>query len=418
MLGHLGNSTWFLTLDLKSGYWQIEMSPEDKEKTAFSIGTGLFQFTVMPFGLCIAVAPFQRLMEKVLGELVPSVCMVYVDDIIVYGSSEHQSRRNLKEVLGRLVKAGLTLSEKKCKFLESEVKFLGHVINGQGTAMDPEKVVTVKEWPELKSVREVRGFLGLATYYRKFVKDFAKIASPLNALLQKDQVFCMGKEQIESKAQLIEALISGPILAQPDISKPFLLDTDASDVGIGVVLSQAIEGNERVIAYYSKGLSKTEKNYCTTRKEMLALVLGVKHFRHYLLGKEFVVRTDHSELQWLRSFKEPEGQVARWLEMLQEYQFSVLHRKGLLHSNADALSRRPCIAEDCKSCLRKEERWEVRQLSVEERWVRDQDDDADLSLFKSRMSVFAEKPSKIEMGTVGTAIGRAPRWGALPRFKL
>jgi len=400
MLGHLGNSTWFSTLDLKSGYWQIEMDPEDKEKTAFSIGTGLFQFTVMPFGLCNAVATFQRLMEKVLGDLVPSVCMVYVDDIIVYGNTEAISRDNLKEVLRRLRVAGLTLSEKKCKILEREVKFLGHVINAQGTAMDPEKVAAVRDWPNLESVRDVRGFLGLATYYRKFIKGFAEIAAPLNELLRKEQVFIMGKEQHLAKTHLINALTNGPVLAQPDITLPFVLDTDASDLGLGVVLSQNIEGNERVIAYYSKGLSRAEKNYCTTRKEMLALVCGVKHFRHYLLGKPFIVRTDHSALQWLRSFKEPEGQVARWLEVLQAYEFSVVHRKGILHSNADALSRRPCFGEDCQSCLRKEERWGVRQITVVERWIRDQEDDVDLSLFKSRMEVFTEKPSKEEMGVM------------------
>ena len=172
----------------------------------------------------------------------------------------------------------------------------------------------------------------------------------------------MGPEACRAVVGLKNALTSGPVLISPDISKTFLLDTDASDVGIGAVLSQMKDEKECVVAYFSQSLSKSERNYCTTRKELLAVVKAVKHFRYYLLGKPFIVRTDHSALQWLRNFKEPEGQVARWLERLQEYEFEVKHRKGEGHTNADALSRRPCIEDECRNCEKKETKWEMRRL--------------------------------------------------------
>ena len=402
MLSNLGNARCFTTLDLRSGYWQIEMSPQDKEKTAFSIGTGLWQFTVMPFGLCNAVATFQRLMERVLKGLVPGCCMVYVDDIIVYGSDEMEGKQNLRKVLRCLKEAGLTLAENKCHFLQKEVKFLGHLVSENGTAMDPEKVKAVQDWPDLRCVKDVRSFLGLATYYRKFIKDFAGIAAPLNKLLQKDHPFEMGEAQKRAKERLVDSLVTGPILVQPNLELPFVLDTDASDEGIGCVLSQELGGVEKVIAYFSKSLSKQEKNYCTTRKEMLALVRGIKNFRYYLLRKPFIVRTDHSALKLLTSFKEPEGQVARWLEQLQEYEFEVKHRAGLSHSNADALSRRPCLADNCRNCARKEERWEVRTTNLGSDWGPAQMGDRDISAILEHMLVGTLRPEKVTMGSMSS----------------
>ena len=404
MLSCLGGAKWFSVLDLRSGYWQIEMEKTDKEKTAFSIGTGLWQFTVMPFGLSNAVATFQRLMERVLGDLIPRCCMVYVDDIIIYGRTENEGLENLRMVIERLTRAGLTLSEKKCKILQKEVKFLGHVITSAGISMDADKIKSVKEWPIPKCVKELRGFLGLATYYRKFVAGFAEIAEPLNRMLQKEESFEMGVDQIGAMNRLISALTTGPVLKQPDFSKTFILDTDASDVGIGAVLQQVGSSGENVVAYYSKGLSKAERNYCTTRKELLALVKAVKHFRQYLLGKEFVVRTDHSALQWLRNFKEPEGQVARWLEFLQEYDFVVRHRKGSSHSNADSLSRRPCVENACLYCEKKEMQWKSRQVVLERDWVSDQEADQDLNLIRSKLAEYPTRPSAMEMGTMSKCV--------------
>ena len=412
----LEEACWFSVLDLRSGYWQIKMSEHDKEKTAFSIGKGLWQFTVMPFGLCNAVATFQRLMEKVLTGLVPKCCVVYVDDILVFGKELSEARDNLKLVLGRLKEAGLTLAGDKCKILQNEVKFLGHVINGDGIAMDPDKIKIVSQWPEPKNVRELRGFLGLTGYYRRFIRDYAEITEPLNRLLESARPFEFRDQQREAMQTLVEALTSEPILIRPDLSKEFIVDADASDIGIGVVLSQRVDGYERVVSYYGKGLTRNERNYCTTRKELLALVKGLKKFRHYLLGKPFVVRTDHSALQWLRNFKEPEGQVARWLEMLQEYDFVVCHRKGKMHQNADALSRRPCMMENCKSCLRKEERWGINRMVIDVRWEINQNRDPVISTVLGKMAEVVERPNMIEMGPMDKEL--LTLWGEWNSLKI
>ena len=407
-------ASYFSVLDLRFGYWQIQMDVSDKEKTAFSIGKGLWQFTVMPFGLCNAVATFQRLMEKVLSGLIPHCCVVYVDDILVFGRTKEQSEENLRLVLQRLREAGLTLASDKCKLLQPEVKFLGHVINAEGTAMDPEKIKDVLEWPEPKNVRELRGFLGLTGYYRRFIRNYAGIVEPLNRLLQDSVPFKFQDVQRRAMATLISALTSEPILVRPDLNKDFIVDTDASDIGIGVVLSQLIHGEERVVSFYSKGLSKSEKNYCTTRKELLALVKGVRKFRHYLLGRRFIVRTDHSALQWLRSFKEPEGQVARWLELLQEFDFVVYHRKGQLHQNADSLSRRPCASEGCSKCDRKESKWGVKRLSIDSSWVSHQRSDVDLQMIISKLREFQTRPTRVEMGPMNNELLTLwGQWGSL-----
>jgi len=298
----------------------------------------------------------------------------------------------------------MILADKKCHFLEQEVKFLGHLVSGEGLRMDPEKQRCVKEWPEPSNVRELRGFLGFATYYRRFIRGYSDIVEPLNRLLRKEGDYIFGEEQKESMRSILHKLTTDVMLNHPNMDKPFILDTDASDVGIGAVLSQEIEGIEKVVAYYSKSLSQQERNYCTTRKEMLALVKAVKNFRYYLLGKHFIARTDHSALQWLTSFKEPEGQVARWLEQLQEYDFQVRHRKGVAHSNADALSRRPCLMENCQSCLKKEARWGVRQLVLDIDWAEVQSVDVDITSVSSKFANSVDRPSKQDMGTMSWTV--------------
>ena len=224
-------------------------------------------------------------------------------------------------------------------------------------ATDPAKVSTVKNWPRPNSVRDVRGFIGLCSYYRKFVKNFTHIARPLHRLTEKGQRFSWSSECEESFNTLKKALCSTPVLAFPTQSDKYILDTDASNESMGAVLSQVQNGEERVIAYFSKSFSKTERRYCVTRKELFAIVSAIKHFHHHLYGAEFLVRTDHGALRWLLNFKHPEGQVARWLEFLGTYAFEIQHRAGKKHGNADALSRRPC--DDCKYCDRLEEKENV-----------------------------------------------------------
>ena len=343
----LSGSKWFTTLDLISGYWQVNLDPRDQEKSAFCTTEGLFEFKVMPFGLCNAPATFQRLMDLVLAGLQWSSCLVYIDDVIIVGRSFSEHLQNLQAVFERLQLANLKLQPSKCVFFQKEVKFLGHIVSEKGVAADPEKTNKVASWPVPSSKLEVQRFLGLANYYRRFIRDFASIAKPLHRLTEKTADFRWSQECQAAFERLRRCLVSAPILAFPDFSRPFIVDTDASGDGIGAVLSQEQpDGTERVVAYASRVLTKAERRYCVTRQELLAVVVFLQHFRPYLLGRHFTLRTDHGSLVWLRNFKEPEGQLARWLEKLQEFDFSVVHRPGRKHTNADALSRRPC--SQCK----------------------------------------------------------------------
>ena len=342
-LDALHGSQWFSTLDLVSGYWQVELEEADKEKTAFCTTEGLYQFKVMPFGLCNAPASFQRLMDLVLTGLQWSQCLVYLDDIVVLGCSFEEHIRNLHSVLQRLQESGLRLKPTKCAFFKKEVKYLGHIISRNGVATDPDKTAKVASWPVPTSKREVQQFVGFANYYRRFIKAFAQLARPLHRLTEQGVPFKWTDSCQEAFDQLRARLCSSPVLAYPDFSKPFILDTDASDVGISGVLSQLdSEGRERVIAFGSRLLTKPERQYCVTRRELLAVVTFIRQYRPYLICRRFTLRTDHGSLTWLRNFREPEGQLARWLEQLQELEFDVVHRPGKSHQNADSLSRLPC----------------------------------------------------------------------------
>ena len=348
-LDALSGARWFSTLDLKSGYWQLEVHPEDREKTAFSLGGGLWQFSVLPFGLCNAPATFERLMEMVLQDLLGKGVLVYLDDVIVYAPTLDQEFRLLETVFQRLREAGLKLHPKKCRLFQKEVVFLGHIVGSDGIHTDPAKVEAVKDWPRPKNIREVSSFLGFCNYYRRFVRGFSDIAAPLHQMKGQRAPFRWSDECENAFQTLKRGLTDSHVLAYPREKEPFVLDTDASNTGVGAVLSQIQDGEERVIGYYSSRLDGAQRRYCVTRRELLAVVKAFSHFRPYLYGQQFTLRTDHSSLQWLMNFRDPEGQWARWLQRIQEYDFKILHRPGKKHSNADGLSRRPC---DCKACQR------------------------------------------------------------------
>ena len=341
-LDQLSGSRWFSSLDLNSGYWQVETDPKDREKTAFTSRKGLFEFVVMPFGLCNAAATFERLMETVLAGLHWQICLIYLDDVIVVGKTFEDMIQNLGLVFERLQQAGLKLKPRKCKLFAKKVTFLGHVISEAGVHTDPNKTECIENWPTPKNTREVRAFLGLCSYYRRFVYNFAEIAKPLFKLTEKNQPFKWTDDCTRVFQMLKEKLVEAPILTHPDFAKSFILDVDASDQSIGAVLSQMTENGESVIAYASRTLTKSERRYCVTRKEMLALVNFVKYYKHYLYGKKFTVRTDHGSLRWLMQFKNPEGQVARWIEFLSSFDMKIEHRPGRTHKNADGVSRIPC----------------------------------------------------------------------------
>ena len=345
-LDALASAKWFSTFDLRSPYHHILVNPSDSDKTAFICPVGMYKFRRMPFGLCNAGATFQRLMDVVLSGLHFQVCLVYLDDIIVFSETPEQHLERLITVLGRLSSAGLKLKPDKCAFFQKSISFLGHVVSEKGIQTDPKKIVAVQEWPIPKSVRDVRASLGLASYYRRFVPGFASIAGPLHSLLVKGKKFVWNAETQESFNRLKLALISSPMLAMPIDDGEFVLDTDASDFAIGAVLSQKQGGDERVIAYASRRLDRRERNYCITQKELLAVVYFVRYFRQYLLGHQFKIRTDHPALTWLRRTPKPIGQQARWLEILEEFEFSIEHRAGNRHGNADAMSRRNCKVRD------------------------------------------------------------------------
>jgi len=360
----VSGSSWFSSLDLRSGYYQVPLAPEARPKTAFCTGRRLWQFKVLSFGLCNAPATFVRLMDKVLEGIPRQQCLVYLDDILVHSNSFEQALASLRLVLEKIRAAGLKLHPEKCHFMQREVSFLGHRIGGEGIGTMQEKVQAVADWPTPTNQKQLKSFLGLASYYRRFVRGFACTAAPLFQLLQKDSNFAWTEQCQTAFSSLRQALIEAPVLAPADPSLPFTLDTDASGSGVGGVLSQARPEGERVVGYFSRAFSKAERRYCVTRRELLAVVLSIRHFKYYLCGQTFTVRTDHSALQWLMTFKEPEGQVARWLEQLQAFDFIVEHRAGTRHTNADALSRRPCAAGECRYCERRETR--EKELREEE----------------------------------------------------
>lgn len=340
MLDSLGGSAWFTSLDLASGYWQVEMEPSDREKTAFITQFGTYQFTVMPFGLCNAPATFQRLMDEVLHDELWKIVVVYLDDLNIFSKTFDDHLKHLRIVFDRLKKAGLKLNPEKCRFTSSELAFLGHVISKDGIRTDPDKIEKVKNFPEPKNLTQLRGFLGLASYYRRFIKDFSKIANPLNKLLKKSVPYAWKKEQQQAFDYLKECLISSPILTYPNWDRPFTLFTDASTFALGAVLTQKDEGdNEHVIAYASRSLQPAEKNYSATELECLAVVWAIGKFHQYLHGKRFTLITDHSALCHLFNTTTPSGRLARWVLKLQVYDFDTIHRAGKTHSNVDSLSR-------------------------------------------------------------------------------
>jgi hypothetical protein len=345
MLDALGGKSFFSTLDLASGYWQIPVHADDREKTAFATDDGLFECVGLPFGLVNAPATFQRAMDSVLHEMLGKNCMAYLDDIIVFSSSWEEHRDDLHQVMDRLAKANLVVNMKKCFFARSELKYLGHLVSAQGVRMDPDKIKAVQRVQTPKTAKQLQAFLGMVNYYRQFIRDLAKIAKPLYRLSSDKQPWHWTDLEETSFTRLKAALVEAPVLTHPDWNLPFILQTDASDVAIAAVLAQRQGDQEKVVAFASKTLQPAERNYSATERECLAVVHWIEFFRCYLEGKAFKVVTDHAALQWLRTNDSPNGKLQRWRLKLQGYDFEVIHRPGSKHQNVDALTRAPFIAE-------------------------------------------------------------------------
>ena len=351
----LGGAQWFTTLDLRSGYWQVALDPESAQKTAFVTRKGVWKFNVLAFGLSNAPAIFQRVIDLVLTGLTWQVCLAFLDDIIVMSESFSQHIERLTLVFERLKTVGLKLNPGKCRLFQESVKFLGSIVSRAGIHPDPEKVRAVAEWPVPRSLTETRAFVALASYYRRHILGFAEIARPLHELTRKGVRFHWGVNQQSAFVKLKKCLTTAPVVSAPDSEGLFILDTDASDDSLGAVLQQEQNGVVKVIAYASRALLAAEKSYCTTRKELLAIIYGLKQFRHYLLCQKFQLRTDHAALTSLQRSPEPVGQQARWLDLLAEYNIDIVHRPGAQHNNADSLSRRPCQRDKsvCEQCAKK-----------------------------------------------------------------
>ncbi len=346
VLERLAGMRFFTTLDLVQSYYQVAVSENDKAKTAFITEQGSFEYNVMPFGLCNAPATFQRLMHLVLAGIHWQFCLVYIDDILIFSRSFDEHMMHLEQVFSRLRAAGLKLKPTKCKFAYAETVYLSHLISKDGVKPDPDKVakiekIDIDKWTD---TTDVRAFLGITNYYRRFIQNYASVAAPLYNLTRQGVKFHVNHEVRSAFHELKRLLVTSPVLAYPRWDLPFILQVDASKKGMGGVLTQIINKVEHPIAYFSKKYTTSEeKGYSTTEQECLAMVEAIKHFRSYLYGQPFTVVTDHKPLEHLDSFKSHNGRVMRWRMMLADYNFNIVAGPGRDNANADALSRLPVV---------------------------------------------------------------------------
>lgn len=341
LIDELAGAKWFTSLDLRAGYHQIRMQPEDEEKTAVKTHNGHYEFRVMSFGLTVAPATFQNTMNTVLAPLLRKGVLVFIDDILIYSKTMEEHAELLRQVLHLLDQHQLKVKRSKCSFAQSQLVYLGHVISAQGVATDPKNIDAVQKWETPKTVKQVRGFLGLAGYYRKFVKNFGQISRPLTDLLKKDHPFKWTEQTEQAFRTLQQALMSAPVLAIPDFSKPFVVETDASDGGIGVVLSQ--EGHP--ISYLSRALGPKNRGLSTYEKEFMAILLAVDHWRAYLQVQEFTIQSDHRSLASLDEQRLHTPWQRKALTKLLGLRYKIIYRPGRENGAADALSRKGEQAE-------------------------------------------------------------------------
>jgi len=353
----LAGSKFFSKLDLRSGYWQVEMEEESKDKTAFSVGNlGFYECERLSFGLCNAPATFQRLMEKCMGELHLRECLIFIDDVLIFSKTFEEHIKRLEAVFGRLEQHNLKLKPSKCEFFKTSVVYLGHVVSQEGIATDPEKTAAVKNWQPPNNVKELRQFLGFSGYYRRFVQDYSSLAQPLNALLEghcthkpkkkkgnsskKPTEWVWGDAQQLAFDALKDKLTNPPVLAYADYSLPFTIHTDASGKGLGAVLYQKLDGVDKVIAYASRGLRPSERKYPAHKLEFLALKWAITDkFQDYLMGNTFEVITDSNPLTYVLTTAKLDATGHRWVSALANYEFTIKYRSGKQNTAADALSR-------------------------------------------------------------------------------
>ena len=339
MLERLAGRAYYCFLDGYSGYFQVPIAPEDQEKTTFTCPFGTFAYRRMPFGLCNAPATFQRCMMSIFSDFVENFMEVFMDDFTVHGDSFDACLAHLALVLDRCIETNLVLNFEKCHFMVEQGIVLGHVVSKKGIEVDKAKIDVISSLPYPTNVREVRSFLGHAGFYRRFIKDFSKIASPLCTLLQKEVDFNFNDACKQSFDELKSRLTTTPIIQAPNWSLPFEIMCDASDYAVGAVLGQKVERASHVIYYASMTLNEAQRNYTTTEKEMLAVVFALEKFRSYLLGTKIIVYTDHAALKYLMAKKEAKPRLIRWILLLSEFDIEVRDKKGAENLVADHLSR-------------------------------------------------------------------------------
>lgn len=341
----LGRAQYFSTIDLAKGFHQIMMNEKDIEKTAFSTPLGHFEYIRMPFGLKNAPATFQRLMNHVLRDFINKICVLYMDDILVFSTSLEEHLDSLSKIFKCLNEHNLKVQLNKCNFLVRETQFLGHIVTPEGLKPCPSKIETINRASIPNTVKRIKSFLGLTGYYRKFINNYSLIASPMIKYLKKGvKINTDDPAYIEAFQKLKRIITSPPILSYPDFNRKFVVTTDASNVALGAVLSQ----DSKPICYASRTLNDHEKNYSTIEKELLAIVWAIRYLRPYLYGVKFLVRTDHQPLKWLSSLKEPNSRLIRWKIKLSEYEFDIEYVKGKDNKVADFLSRLENDNDDCE----------------------------------------------------------------------
>ncbi|GJS69462.1 putative reverse transcriptase domain-containing protein [Tanacetum coccineum] len=336
LFDQLQGSSIYSKIDLRSGYHQLRVREEDIPKTAFRTRYGHYEFQVMSFGLTNAPAVFMDLMNRVCKPYLDKFVIVFIDDILIYSKSKKEHEEHLRQILKLLKKEELYAKFSKCEFWISRVQFLGHVIDCRGIHVDPAKIESIKDWASPKTPTEIRQFLGLAGYYRRFIEGFSKIAKTMTKLTQKGVKFDWGDKQEAAFQLLKQKLCSAPILALPEGSKDFIAYCDALKKGLGAVLMQ----REKVISYASRQLKIHEKNYTTHDLELGAVVFALKIWRHYLYGTKCTVFTDHKSLQHILDQKELNMRQRRWLELLSDYDCEIRYHPGKANVVADALSRK------------------------------------------------------------------------------
>lgn len=369
ILSRLGKAKYITSIDLQDAYWQIPLQKDSRSKTAFIIpGRGMWQFKVVPFGLTTSAQAMQRLMDSLFNEQGE---FIYIDDIIIVSETFEEHIAALKRVFNKLKKANLTINIEKCSFCRPSLKYLGYIVDKHGLRTDPDKIACIADYQLPKTLKELRRFIGMTSYYRRFIDKFANIIAPLHDLTKKrTRTIKWTAPAVEAFENLKSAMIQAPVLVTPDFNKKFIIQCDASDKAVGAVLVQKDEeGEDKPISFVSRKLRGAEINYTTTEKECLAIVFAIEKFKQYVEGLQFEIITDHSALIWLLKQKDLRGRLARWVLMLQQFDFEVKHIKGKNNVVPDAISRFPTeeitlIQFDSSDC----DEWYERLKEKIEKW--------------------------------------------------